>query len=65
MAFVCFDFYQSSVLMIEVIIIGDMSKRFVLACVCDCVCVCLCVHVCACVCVCVCVCVCMCVYIHA
>ena len=27
MAFVCFDFYQSSVLVIEVRIIGDMSKK--------------------------------------
>ena len=59
---VCFVFYQSSVLVIEVII-GDMSKK---KCVCVCVCVSVCVCVCLymCVCVCVCVCVCMCVLIQ-
>ena len=62
---VCFVFYQSSVLVIEVII-GDMSKKkkkkcacvctYVCVCVCMCVCVYVCVYVCTCVCVCVCVC---------
>ena len=48
---VCFVFYQSSVLVIEVII-GDMSKKkSVCVCVCACVCVCVCVRVCVCVCV--------------
>ena len=47
---VCFVFYQSSVLVIEVII-GDMSKKKVCVCVCACVCVCVCVRVCVCVCV--------------
>ena len=72
---VCFVFYQSSVLVIEVII-GDMSKKSVhvcvrmCVCVCVCVCMCVCVHVLVCVvsvhdCVRVClVCMCMCVYVH-
>ena len=57
-------FYQSSVLVIEVII-GDMSKKSVCACACVCVRVCACVCVCVCACACACACVCVCVRVCA